>query len=171
LLWKLPGSGGGCPRFQGLLQDSEIRRSPELLQTFLNNKIILFIDCGSGLKDPNFDALLKWASERHRNLPNIHYLLMRNEDTLDYRPLVQLKYGADYSDLVPYLYRLLDDPSQQVNSIGPTATNPGRNQSILPFGKDEDFMGREKIISKIDQMFCEFRSLRRVILEGLSGVG
>jgi NAD-dependent SIR2 family protein deacetylase len=99
----------------------KIKKSDEiqiLLQTFLDDKIILFVGCGSGLEDPNFDALLKWASERHKNLPNIHCLLVRNEDTLDYRPLVRLKYGADYQDLVPYLYRLLDDPSQPTDVLG-----------------------------------------------------
>lgn len=152
----------------------KIRESDEvqnLLKTFLDDKTILFVGCGSGLEDPNFDALLKWASERHKNLPNIHCLLIRNEDTLDYRPLVRLKYGAAYQDLVAYLYRLLDDPSQQAYIIGPTSTNPGRGQSILPFGRDEDFVGREEIIMKIDQMFSESRSLRRVALEGLGGVG
>jgi hypothetical protein len=55
---------------------------------------------------------LKWASERHKNLSNIHCLLIRNGDTLNYRPLVQLRYGDDYQDLAPYLKTLLDDPSQ-----------------------------------------------------------
>jgi NAD-dependent SIR2 family protein deacetylase len=107
----------------------KIKKSDEiqiLLQTFLDDKIILFVGCGSGLEDPNFDALLKWASERHKNLPNIHCLLIRNEDTLDYRPLVRLKYGADYQDLVPYLYRLLDDPSQPTNVLGHVSAGESR---------------------------------------------
>jgi NAD-dependent SIR2 family protein deacetylase len=107
----------------------KIKKSDEiqiLLQTFLDDKIILFVGCGSGLEDPNFDALLKWASERHNNLPNIHCLLIRNEDTLDYRPLVRLKYGADYQDLVPYLYRLLDDPSQPTDVLGHVSAGESR---------------------------------------------
>jgi NAD-dependent SIR2 family protein deacetylase len=151
-----------------------IRESDEvqnLLKSFLDDRTILFVGCGSGLEDPNFDALLKWASERHKNLPNIHCLLIRNEDTLDYRPLVRLKYGASYQDLVPYLYRLLDDPSPQACIVNRTSTYPGRNQSILPFGRDEDFVGREEIIKKIEQVFSESQSLRRVALEGLGGVG
>jgi hypothetical protein len=107
----------------------KIKKSDEiqiLLQTFLDDKIILFVGCGSGLEDPNFDALLKWASERHKNLPNIHCLLIRNEDTLDYRPLVRLKYGADYQDLVPYLYRLLDDASQPTDVLGYVSAGESR---------------------------------------------
>jgi hypothetical protein len=152
----------------------KIRESDEvqnLLKTFLDDRTILFVGCGSGLEDPNFDTLLKWASERHKNLSNVHCLLIRNGDTLNYRPLVRLRYGADYQDLVPYLYKLLDDPPQQAGIIGPTSTYPGRGQSILPFGRDEDFVGREEIIIKIDQIFSESISLRRVALEGLGGIG
>jgi hypothetical protein len=83
-----------------------------VLKTFLEYKTILFVGCGSGLEDPNFDALLKWASERHKNIPNRHCLLIRNGDTLNYRPLMRLKYGDDYQDLVPYLNRLLDESPQ-----------------------------------------------------------
>jgi hypothetical protein len=80
----------------------KIRQSDEiqnLLKIFLDDRTILFIGCGSELENPNFDALLKWASERHKNLSNIHCLLIRIGDTLNYRPLVRLRYGADYQDL------------------------------------------------------------------------
>jgi SIR2-like domain len=95
----------------------KIRQSDEvqnLLKTFLDDRTILFVGCGSGLEDPNFDALLKWASERQKNIPNRHCLLIRNGDPLNYRPLLRLKYGPDYQDLAPYLNKLLDDPSQPV---------------------------------------------------------
>jgi hypothetical protein len=36
----------------------------DLLKYFLQCKTILFIGYGSGLEDPNFNALLKWASEQ-----------------------------------------------------------------------------------------------------------
>jgi hypothetical protein len=89
-----------------------------ILKNFLEFKTILFVGCGSGLEDPNFDALLKWTSEQQKNLPNQHCLLVRNRDTLNYIPLVRLKYGDDYQDLVPYLNRLLDDPSQSADVSG-----------------------------------------------------
>jgi hypothetical protein len=118
----------------------QIRNSEEvqnILKTFLEYYTILFVGCGSGLEDPNFDGLLKWASERQEKLPNRHCLLVRNGDTLNYSPLARLNYGADYQDLVPYLNRLLDDPSQQACIIGPTSTCSGRGQSILPFDYNE----------------------------------
>jgi hypothetical protein len=90
----------------------EVKHSDEIqdvLKTFLQYKTILFIGCGSGLEDPTFDALLRWASERHKNIPNRHCLLIRDDDTVKYQPLVRVKYGPKYEDLVVYLMRLLDD--------------------------------------------------------------
>jgi hypothetical protein len=86
-----------------------------VLKTFLEYKIMVFIGCGSGLEDPNFDALLKWASERQKNLPNRYCLLVRNGDNLKYTPLVRLKYGPGYQDLAPYLNKLLDEASRLVD--------------------------------------------------------
>jgi NAD-dependent SIR2 family protein deacetylase len=96
----------------------EVRHSREVqnvLKIFLECNTILFVGCGSGLEDPNFDVLLKWASERQKNIPNRHYLLIRNGDTLDYKPLVRLKYGDDYQDLAPYLKKLLDRASRSID--------------------------------------------------------
>ena len=84
----------------------------DVLKTFLQYKTILFIGCGSGLEDPNFDALLKWASERHKNIPHRHCLLIRDNDSVNYQPLLRVKYGPRYEDLVVYLRRLLDDQTE-----------------------------------------------------------
>jgi hypothetical protein len=84
-----------------------------MLQAFLDDKTIIFVGCGSGLEDPNFDRLLKWSSERQKNLPNRHCLLVRDGDSLKYKSLVRLRYGPHYDDLAPYLKKLLDDDSQR----------------------------------------------------------
>lgn len=80
----------------------------DVLKTFLQCKTVLFVGCGSGLEDPNFDALLKWTTERHKNIPHRHCLLIRDDDCVKYQPLVRVKYGPRYEDLVGYLRRLLD---------------------------------------------------------------
>jgi hypothetical protein len=98
-----------------------------ILKNFLEFKTILFVGCGSGLEDPNFDALLKWASERHENIPNRHCLLIRDEDRLTYRPLVRLKYGANYENLAPYLDKLLDGPSHFGGDSAYSAPGPGES--------------------------------------------
>jgi hypothetical protein len=95
----------------GYYQITNADEVQDLLKTYLEHKLILFVGCGSGLEDPNFTGLLKWTSERHKKLSNWHCLLVQNEDKMDYDPLVRLKYGARHEDLVPYLAQLLDDPT------------------------------------------------------------
>jgi hypothetical protein len=90
----------------------QIRESDEvqnMLKAFLDDKTILFVGCGSGLEDPNFDSLLKWAAERQKNIPNIHCLLVRDGDSLVCKPLLRVRYGSQYQDLAPYLNKLLQD--------------------------------------------------------------
>jgi len=82
-----------------------------LLKTYLGHSTILFVGCGSGLDDPNFNALLEWASSREENIPNHHYLLTRDEDDIRYNPLITLRYGRNYNNLAPYLNALLEDPA------------------------------------------------------------
>ena len=84
----------------------------DVLKTFLQYKTILFVGCGSALEDPNFDALLRWASERHKNISHRHCLLIRDDDSVNHQPLVRVKYGPRYEDLVVYLKRLLDDKTE-----------------------------------------------------------
>lgn len=96
-----------------------------VLKSFLEFKTILFVGCGAGLEDPNFDALLKWTCERHKNLPHRHCLLVRDGDSLTYRPLVRVKYGADYHNLAAYLRKLLDDRSQLEELPGYPAREAG----------------------------------------------
>ena len=79
----------------------------DMLKAFFHDKIILFVGCGSGLEDPNFDRLLHWASEQHKNIPNRHCLLVRDGDNTNYTPLVRLKYGPNYDDLAPWLLNLI----------------------------------------------------------------
>ena len=92
-----------------------------ILKNFLEFKTILFVGCGSGLEDPNFNALLKWASEEQKNIPNRHCLLVRDGDNLNHRMLLQLKYGPNYQDLAPYLHNLLDDASQPADAARDTS--------------------------------------------------
>jgi hypothetical protein len=99
----------------------------DVLKTFLEVNTILFVGCGSELEDPNFSALLKWASERHKNIPNRHSLLVRDGDDLNHQMLVRLKYGPEYKDLVPYLHRLLDEPFQRNTVSWPPAAGSGES--------------------------------------------
>src|SRR5271155_5197369 len=111
-----------------VMQSDEVQN---ILKTFLEFKTVLFVGCGSGLEDPNFDALLRWASEQQKNISNRHCLLIRNGDTLNYSPLIRLKYGPDYQDLAPYLNKLLGDASQLASSAGNAPTSVSQEYSNI----------------------------------------
>jgi hypothetical protein len=99
--------------YEKIMEDEAVRG---ILKKYLEYNTILFIGCGSGLEDPNFGSLLKWASEQQINQPDRHYLLIRNDDKLNYRPLVRLRYGPEFEDLAPFLQKLLDDTFQRTHS-------------------------------------------------------
>jgi nucleoside phosphorylase len=105
----------------------------ELLKALLRFNVILFIGCGLGLEDPNFDGLLKWVSERERNMPGHHYLLVRGADNVKNSSLVAIKYGRKYEDLTPYLKELLDDPAD-IATRREEASILSRSRRIQPEG-------------------------------------
>lgn len=100
----------------------------DMLKTFLQYKTILFVSCGLGLEDPNFDALLRWATKRHKNLPHRHCLLIRDDDSVKYQPLVRVKYGPRHEDLVVYLKRLLDDQTEKQSLAAPVGSDSTRGE-------------------------------------------
>jgi hypothetical protein len=105
-----------------------------LLKTFLAHNTILFVGCGSGLEDPNFDALLKWASSRSKNIPHHHYLLAREVENPMYDPLITLKYGRNFDDVVPYLNKLLEieeDRNAQEEKVRPKPSDRDKANKFL----------------------------------------
>jgi hypothetical protein len=82
----------------------------DLLKAFLLDKTILFVGCGTGLQDPNFGSLLSWVSNRQSDLPNRHCLLVKDNDSTTCDPLIRLRYGASYEDIVPFLNSLRYGP-------------------------------------------------------------
>jgi SIR2-like domain len=106
-----------------------------ILRTFLEYKTLLFVGCGSGLDDPNFSALLKWAFDRQQNIPHWHCLLVRDGDTLNHKFLVRLRYGSSYQNLAPFLNALLPQPGQVTEEALKTGfglTTSGTTSPVLP---------------------------------------
>jgi hypothetical protein len=68
-----------------------------MLKTFLLYKTVLFISCGSRLKDPTFDALLRWAREQQKAISHRHRLLTRDDDSIKYQPLIVRKMQVTWS--------------------------------------------------------------------------
>lgn len=60
--------------------------------------------------------------------------------------------------------------NQQV-SLEPVVTQSWQNQYILPFSRDQNFVGREEIIDNIDLILSDDRTVRRLALVGLGGIG
>lgn len=42
---------------------------------------------------------------------------------------------------------------------------------VMPFAQDRDFVGREDILTSLDEGFSQPTSLRRMALAGLGGIG
>jgi hypothetical protein len=103
----------------------------DILRTLFKYNTVLFIGCGSGLEDPNFDVLMRWASEREKNISHRHCLLVRDGDTINYEPLIRVKYGPNYDDLVGYLKRLLEDEThtQSRAASGDLGSTGGKKQA------------------------------------------
>ncbi|KAH9216439.1 hypothetical protein DL95DRAFT_387779, partial [Leptodontidium sp. 2 PMI_412] len=78
----------------------------------METKTVLFVGCGSGLEDPNFGPLLKWFQERHRNIPNRHCILLRDDDPLDVSPLTRIRVGPAYENVDSFLLGVVDPPLQ-----------------------------------------------------------
>jgi hypothetical protein len=105
----------------------------DILKTLLQYKSILFIGCGSGLEDPNFDVLLRWASVREINYSHRHCFLVRDGDIVNYEPWIRVNYGPDYKDLVRYLQRLLEDQTdtQSQAASDDSGSTKGKKQASL----------------------------------------
>jgi hypothetical protein len=91
----------------------------ETMKSFFMHKTILFVGCGSGLEDPNFETLLNWAQERYKHIANRHVLLLRDQD----RPSEKLNFllrarcgGPEWDGLTPFLNELLQSSQASQNS-------------------------------------------------------
>jgi hypothetical protein len=61
--------------------------------------------------------------------------------------------------------------SQQAHVIERVSALSGQSQFVVPFNRDEDFVGREDVIGEIDHILSDPKKARRVALAGLGGVG
>ncbi|KAF1809572.1 hypothetical protein P152DRAFT_461257 [Eremomyces bilateralis CBS 781.70] len=118
------------------VQSSDIKT---VLRTLWNTYTILFVGCGSGLEDPNFGALLQWACDDQKNISNRHCVLLKTGDPFNPKPLVRLKFGPNYSDLVPYLQRLLSEQETD-DPIDATAPSGAEANWWIGNGKAQTFL-------------------------------
>jgi hypothetical protein len=110
---------------------------------------LLFIGCGAGIADPDFDALLRWTRTVFEGSGYQHFQLCLAGEAADLRQLhppeerlVPLPYGDEHSCLEPFLRRLRPEPrnagdggrSERSESAGAALPDPplcfGRRQEV-----------------------------------------
>ncbi|KAL5336306.1 SIR2-like domain-containing protein [Aspergillus crustosus] len=100
-----------------------------LLEMTLLGSTVLFVGCGDGLGDANLGGLLRWISELQKDLPRTHTMLIKNDDTYNFHPLVRLKYGSNYSDLGPWLWNeLLEHKNTTLPANGSRLAAPSNDK-------------------------------------------
>lgn len=55
--------------------------------------------------------------------------------------------------------------------VEPIPTISERVPFVIPFDRDQDFVGREDVIEHIDRVLFDRRAVRRLALAGLGGIG
>ncbi|HWM90688.1 MAG TPA: tetratricopeptide repeat protein [Thermoanaerobaculia bacterium] len=102
------------------------------LHTLGTAKTLLFIGCGDGLTDPNFDQFLGWLREILGESTSHHFRLCCAEEENAVRQQHQANdrirvicYGGTHSELAPFLRRLAPESSSSVLSNSPhTSASP-----------------------------------------------
>jgi SOS-response transcriptional repressor LexA len=91
-----------------------------LTQALFATRPLIFIGCGSGLKDPHFSLVLKFL-ERYQEKTNVkHFILLTREENRAFtaNPLSSkisaVPYGGDFKSLLPFLQGLNADDETRV---------------------------------------------------------
>lgn len=100
--------------YSAIQNNSTIQQS--LKGMFGGTEVVLFVGTSGGMDDPNFGALLEWASKEFEDIENRHYMLVREHETA-VRPYVKsIFYGKEFDDLPRFLRRLVPRVSKASNN-------------------------------------------------------
>ncbi|MFA6448558.1 MAG: tetratricopeptide repeat protein [bacterium] len=124
----------------------------ELFQSFLKTiqimRTVIFVGCGEGLSDPNFEALLEWTGKVLSGSEYRRFRLAREEEvetlqkqhTSEQR-LCVISYGKDYDDLAPFIKSLVPNKHVDQEAASPAINGVCRTPQIPSaphcFGRDE----------------------------------
>lgn len=92
------------------------------------NSSLIYIGFGSGLGDPNFDAVRRWSMAKIGPNFHTHYRLCRDSEVKALRELhsdgsvVPVAYGSDFGDLVPFLQGLAPGGAKDIEVSLTTAS-------------------------------------------------
>ncbi len=100
------------------------------------DRTLVFVGFGAGLADPNFGALLRWATQVVPGTDCFHVRLGRDSevgDLMAVHPLTQrihvLGYGLEHKDLAPYLRSLLQKRTTKSTSLGKKGSEGSSSRS------------------------------------------
>jgi hypothetical protein len=136
--WRNPESVVlGIRSYEDILRDEHARA---MLQGVWALRTIFFVGFGSGLEDPNFDALLRWARGAFIDSDYYHYRLAREEDVATiqenhYRRgdrIRVLPYGEDPTELAEFLQTLADEEEKDRKTVSFEVTDELQEKN-LPF--------------------------------------
>lgn len=124
--WEEPDSvvlGGRS--YDEVVEDEHARTVLEALRM---TKTFVLVGHGAGLRDPNWGSFLRWTEQVFAGSSYRHYRLARDCELADVRAehrdeqrIVALGYGADFSDLGPFLRALVPDSTRPAPVGGPEA--------------------------------------------------
>lgn len=142
----------GIRSYERVLGDAHAQA---LQQAFRSMRTLLFVGCGEGLRDPNFEALRSWSRKAFPGSEYRHFRLCRDseaaileEEHSEEERIFPLPYGPGYGDLAGFL-RSLKPPSL----IAPAFTGPktpGRPR--LPVRRN--CFGREAEVDDLVESLC-----------------
>jgi len=154
--WEVPESVIlGVRSYDLVMGDARAQNVQKALRT---TKSFLFVGCGAGLEDPNFDALLKWSGQIFEGDEYRHFRLALEKDV---RPLQEkhpdeqrifvLPFGDDHGDLPDYLRSLKPAKSPAPNPVPvPPTSSPFISIPAAGyfFGRDDELL---KLVAALDQ--------------------
>jgi hypothetical protein len=148
--WKEPESVVlGIRSYEQVLGEAHAQT---MLRTVRATRGLLFVGCGAGVADPDFDALLRWMRTVFEGSGFRHFQLCLEQEVEEFQELhspeerlVPLPYGADHSCLAPFLRALVPAgrtrPGRRVREPEPielTTSAPGLPDPPLCFGREEE---------------------------------
>lgn len=98
----------------------------QVMHRFARWHTMLFIGCGDTFLDPNFCTLIKWCNTALNGSTHRHFILCRQCDEQNFIEMLKpygflqpLVYGTEFTDLVPFLYKLAIDSGTRAAAANP----------------------------------------------------
>ena len=116
---------------QSYYEISTDERMQEVMRDFARFRSLLFVGCAGTFFDPNFQTLINWANKALRDARHRHFVLCRSRDEESLHSelrqcgmLEPLVYGDNFTDLAPFLQKVVQDSGKTVATANPPLATP-----------------------------------------------